>query len=134
MLDLDDFGNVSGSQKSLDGKRMAMRQSYRLAGKKPMDQELKEKKRIKLTRAHKLDAPLRTAEAEAVGQLAPQSLPELRLLLVGKLKQRVVVLLKLLILLLERRIVSPAVSALAAAATTASTATSTTVLSLFARN
>jgi hypothetical protein len=80
-----------------------------------------------------LDAPLRTAEAEAVGQFAPQCLPELRLLFVGELKQRVVVLLELLVLLLERRIVSPAVSALAAAATTASTATSTSVLSLFAR-
>lgn len=86
-----------------------------------------------MTRArNKLDAPLGTAEAEAVGQLAPQCLPELRLLFVRELQQRVVVLLKLLVLLLEGRIVSPAVSALAAAATTASTAASTTVLSLFA--
>ncbi len=73
--------------------------------------------------------PLGTAEAEAVGQLTLQCIPELRLFLLRKLQQRIVKVLELLVLFLESRVVSPALAAITASS--ASTTASTTSFSLY---
>ena len=73
------------------------------------------------------DVPFRSAESEAVGQLALQRIPVLLLLLVRQLENGVVVLLKLLVLLHNRRIVAPFGGSLS---TATAVAASTSVLTL----
>lgn len=130
VFNLDDFGNVSGSQKPLDGERMAMRQSLALSARNQTDAIGRVGKNQHERAKH--NVPLGAAEAEAVGQLALQCIPELRLFLLWKLQQRIVKLLELLILLLESRVVPPALAAITASS--ASTTASTTSFSLYMRN
>lgn len=75
--------------------------------------------------------PFGTAEPEAVGEFASESLPVSILLLLRELEERIVEALELLVLLGNDSIVSPATSILATTTTTASaTAAAFSVLAL----
>lgn len=116
MLDARDFGDVSGLEQAANGQGVTIESLLEPAMACIHAASAEKEKNL----------PLRAAEAEAVGKIAAQRLPELLLLVLGHLQQVVVVLLELLVLLDNLRVSNTAigiVGALAVATVAAATVT-----------